>query len=338
MDRDTASVGLPAEPLCGDVRLLVCTPVATVRDDTDGILLKLRLQQSVDVTREIPLTHRRGRVVTSLKVVIYSCLYSYCQATKLAPGLRQCDDVIGKAHCRGRGSGVTVSRSRYIPVIDSSCRATKLAPGHDPFLYRLVLSSHQTGTSHQGKPIAGEGCDIIQGHDLFLSCRAAKLAPVIRENPLTGRVATSFKPITALFPHIQTVESRSRRGEWWWVQGGSQQQIRVRGRGHVTSSKPISVVYQVAIRITIVQLQKYQLIASCAWSQYTMPKDRLQELRASVPADYYRDSQVTLVVDTSINAVEKSITVFLAKEITGIPKDLPTGWGGAKTYVTKYVM
>nr|CAD7569873.1 unnamed protein product [Timema californicum] len=95
--------------------------------------------------------------------------------------------------------------------------------------------------------------------------------------------------------------------------GGSQRPIRVRGHGHVTSSKPISVVYQAAIRVTIVQLQKYQLIASCAWSLYTMPKDRLQELRASAPADYYRDSQVTLVVDTSINADEKSITVFLAK-------------------------
>nr|CAD7257808.1 unnamed protein product [Timema shepardi] len=56
------------------------------------------------------------------------------------------------------------------------------------------------------------------------------------------------------------------------------------------------------------------LIASCAWSLSTMPKDRLQELRASAPADYYRDSQVTLVVDTSINADEKSITVFLAKK------------------------
>ncbi|CAG2056147.1 unnamed protein product [Timema podura] len=62
--------------------------------------------------------------------------------------------------------------------------------------------------------------------------------------------------------------------------------------------------------------QVTNLIASCAWSQYTMPKDRLQELRASLPADYYRDSQVTLVVDTSINADEKSITVFLAKKLT----------------------
>nr|CAD7460485.1 unnamed protein product [Timema tahoe] len=35
--------------------------------------------------------------------------------------------------------------------------------------------------------IEGEGCDIIQGHDLFLSYRAAKLAPVIRETPLPHR-------------------------------------------------------------------------------------------------------------------------------------------------------
>nr|CAD7409399.1 unnamed protein product [Timema cristinae] len=40
-DIDMASMNLPVEPLYGDVRLLVCTPVTTVRDDTDGILLKM---------------------------------------------------------------------------------------------------------------------------------------------------------------------------------------------------------------------------------------------------------------------------------------------------------
>nr|CAD7432925.1 unnamed protein product [Timema monikensis] len=40
-DIDMASMNLPVEPLYGEVRLLVCTPVTTVRDDTDGILLKM---------------------------------------------------------------------------------------------------------------------------------------------------------------------------------------------------------------------------------------------------------------------------------------------------------
>ncbi|CAG2057715.1 unnamed protein product, partial [Timema podura] len=40
-DRDTALMGLPADPLYSEVRLLVCTPIATVREDTDGILLEV---------------------------------------------------------------------------------------------------------------------------------------------------------------------------------------------------------------------------------------------------------------------------------------------------------
>nr|CAD7571224.1 unnamed protein product [Timema californicum] len=72
-----------------------------------------------------------------------------------------------------RGKCCDITRNDYVTQIKAAC------------LVKPPNWHQSPGKTHCD--IDGEGCDIIQGNEIFLSCRATKLAPVIRENPLPHR-------------------------------------------------------------------------------------------------------------------------------------------------------
>nr|CAD7409278.1 unnamed protein product [Timema poppensis] len=98
----------------------------------------------------------------------------------------------GKTHCHieEEGCGIIQGHDLFLSLLVLSSRQTDGSLVKPPNWWQSCQAAKLTAGESSGKthcPIEWEGCGIIQGRDIFLSCRAAKLVTVIRENPFQHR-------------------------------------------------------------------------------------------------------------------------------------------------------
>nr|CAD7409326.1 unnamed protein product [Timema cristinae] len=104
------------------------------------------------------------------------------QASEVIPVDNSFDDLERQALEQYRNSEESLFRRLHQPnpSEDSISKSCEKAHYH---IWRCDIAMTRCDTGKPYYHIERRGCDIIQGHDPFLSCPATKVAPVIRENP-----------------------------------------------------------------------------------------------------------------------------------------------------------